>query len=103
DKACDLDLAGLTPELVPFLDFADHLELVEGGIEIAAIRADPACGGRGQVEDAAAHREAAMIPFGRAAVGISPPIARVVEGSGIDQRPVEKVGLGAVGVFVRVE
>jgi hypothetical protein len=88
---------------VPFLDFADHLELAEGGIERAAIRAYPACRSCRKVEDAAAHRKAALIPFGRGAVGVTPAIAGVVEGSGIDHRPVEKIGLGAVGVFVGVE
>ena len=47
--------------------------------------------------------KSALIPFGRAAVGVAPAIARVVEGSGIDHRPVEEIGLGAVGVFVGVE
>ena len=33
EEAGDLDLAGLSPQLVPFLDFADQLKLLEGRVE----------------------------------------------------------------------
>jgi hypothetical protein len=41
EEARDLDFARLPPQLVPLLNFADHLKLAEGGIEDAAVRAYP--------------------------------------------------------------
>ncbi len=42
EKAGDLQLARLPPQLVPFLDFADQLELIEGRVETVARWAYPA-------------------------------------------------------------
>jgi len=102
-KARDFELAGLAPKLVPFLDFPDQLELMEAGVEIDAVRTDPAGWSLGQIEKAAAQCPAALVPLGGGTVSVSPAVRGVVEGASIDVRPVEKIQLGIVGVFVGVK
>ena len=103
EKAGDLDLAGLPPQLVPLLEFANHLELLEGRIEIETKGTVPVGRRYRQVEDAAANGPAALIPFRCRAIGVAPAVSRVVERSGIDQRPVQKIGLGIVRIPIGVE
>jgi len=45
EKASDLELAGLPPQFVSFLNLSNQLELGEGGVEITAERAYPTGGG----------------------------------------------------------
>src|SRR4029077_5008070 len=63
-EAGDLDLAGLAPEFVAFLDLADELELLESWIERIGARADASGRRDGEVEHAATQRPAAGIPCG---------------------------------------
>ena len=84
EKARNLELAGLSPQLVPFLDFPDQLELMEAGVEINTVGAVPAGRGFRQIEEAAAQRPAALVPLRGCAIGVSPAIGGVVERAGID-------------------
>ena len=103
EKAGDLELAGLAPQLVALLDFRDHRELLEGRVEDAAVGTVAAGGSRREVEYAAAQGPGALVPLGGRAVGVAPGVAGIVERAGVDQRPVQKVGLGTVGIFVGIE
>src|SRR5262249_40807027 len=103
EEAGELELAGLSPELVPFLDFSDQLELLEAGVEIKSIGAIPASRGFREVENSAAQRPAALIPLRGRTVSVSPAIARVIERAGIDVHPVQKIELGIVRILVGVE
>src|ERR1700728_107659 len=96
-KSGDRDFAWLGPQLVAALDFSDPLKLLEARIEIGTV------GHRRLVEDAAAHGPVAPVPFCGRAVAETPGIGGVVEGSGIDQRPVHEVTARIVSVFVVVE
>src|ERR1700728_112670 len=103
EKTGDLELARLSPKFMSFLDFADQLELVECGIEIAAEGTYSAGRRCREIEDAAAQRPAALIPFGGRAIREAQGVGRIVERAGIDQRPVEEIGFGIVRIFVGVE
>ena len=99
-----LSLPGWPQKLVPFLDFTDILLLAERVVETVGGSVQGAAGGhRRQIEHAAAQSKDALIPFGSRAVGVTPGIAGIVERAGIDQRPVHKIGLRIVGVFVGIE
>ena len=56
-----------------------------------------------QIEYAAAHGPVALIPLGGGAVSKTPGVGGVVQGAGVDQRPIHKVAARIVGVFVGVE
>src|SRR5579871_2825174 len=71
------DRAVLAPELVAVLDFADELELLERGIEVAAVRAVAPGRRRREIEYAAAYRPVALVPLGCRAVGEAPAVAGV--------------------------
>ena len=103
DKACDFELSGLVPQLVPLLDFPHQLELVEGRVELAAGGTDPAGGGRRQVENSAAQRPAALVPLGGRDIGSAPALTGIIKRTGIDERPVEEIALRIVGIFVGVK
>ena len=103
EEAGDLELAGLAPQLVALLDFRDHRVLLKGRVEHAAVGTDAPGGRRRKVEDAGAQGPGALVPLGGRAVGVAPAVAGIIEGAGVDQRPVQKVGLGAVGIFVGIE
>jgi len=72
---------------VQFLDFSNQLELMKAGVEIDAVGTPPAGWGFRQVEEAAAQRPTALIPFGRRTVGVSPAVGGVVERTVLDVRP----------------
>src|SRR6516225_7958234 len=95
-----LDLSWLSPQRVALLDLADHLKLLEGGIEILAGGAYAAGGCRRQVEYPATQRPAALVPLGSHAVSVVPAITRRVECAGIDERPVQEVAFRIVSIFV---
>src|SRR6516164_8807968 len=103
EKARDLDLSWLSPQRVALLDLADHLKLLEGGIEILAGGAYAAGGCRRQVEYPATQRPAALVPLGGHAVSVVPAITRRVECAGIDERPAQEVAFWIVSIFVHVE
>ena len=103
EEARHLDLAGLAPQIVAFLDLGDIFKLLEGGIETVGERAVAASGRRRQVEHAGAQRPAPGVPLRGCAVSIAPGVARIVEGAGVDERPVQEVASGAVREFVGVE
>ena len=100
-----LSLPGCPHKLVPFLDFADYCELVKARIETVgervASRRPPGVAERSNTPPR--NGEAALIPFGGRAVGVAPGVAGIIECAGIDERPVQEVGLRIVGVFVGVE
>src|SRR5262249_24227251 len=103
EEAGDLELAGLAPQVVALLDFRDQRVLLKGLAEDTAVDTDAAGGRRRQVEGAGAQGPGALVPFGGRAVGIAPAVAGIVERAGVDQRPVQKVGLRTVGIFVGIE
>src|SRR4029077_19975929 len=103
DESGDLELAGLAPQFVTFLDFGDHRVLLKGRVEGAAVDTAAAGGSRRQVEQAGAQGLGALVPLAGRAVGVAPAVAGIVERAGVDQRPVQKVGLRTVGVFVGIE
>ena len=104
EEGGNFELARLAPKLVPFLDFTDILLLAERVVETVGGSVQGAAGRRRrQIEHAAAQSKDALIPFGGRAIGVTPGIAGIVERAGIDQRPVEEIGLRIVGVFVGVE
>ena len=104
EKTGYLDRAGLLPQLVPALDLSNQLELTEGGVETKGGSAiSPTGGGRRHVENPAAQRPGTLVPFGDRAVGGGPGVAGKVERSGIDDRPVQEIASGIVGVFVGLE
>jgi hypothetical protein len=75
----DLDRTRLPPKLVAPLDFADHLELIECWIKIAASRTVSAGRSNRQIEQAATHGPVALIPLGGRTVGETPGVAGIVE------------------------
>jgi hypothetical protein len=103
DEAGHLELAGLAPQFVALLDFREHRVLLEGRVEGAAMGTAAARGSLRQVEDAGAQRPGALVPLGGRSVGVAPAVAGIVERAGVDQRPVQKVGLRTVGIFVGIE
>ena len=103
EKAGDLELAWLTPQLVAFLDLAHQLEPLERRVEPVGQRADPAGGRRPEVEYLGAQRPAIHIPLARRAVAVASTVARIVEGAGVDERPAQEICLRIVGIFVGIE
>src|SRR5262249_21074076 len=103
EKAGDLELARLSPQLVSLLDLCHQLVLLEAGVEIESVGTYATGRGFRKIEDAPAQCPAALIPLGSRAIGISPTIAGVVERAGIDVHPVQEIQLGIVRVFVRIE
>ena len=97
EEGGDGDLARLAPQLVASFELDDRLELLELRIEFRTVRHDR------QVEQARAHCPKAPIPFDGCAIGIAPRVRGVIEGAGIDDRPVHEVGAGIVRIFVGVE
>jgi len=91
------NLAGLSPEFMPVFNLSDPLELPELRVELGAVRNDR------QIEHAAAQRPGAQIPFGGCAERIAPGFRGVVEGAGIDDRPVQKIAARVVRVLVGIE
>ena len=71
--------------------------------ELGAKRAQGAGGGCRHVEYAGTESEDALVPFGGCAVGGGPTIAAKIKRTGVDNRPVQEIGLRVVGVFVGVE
>ncbi len=96
DEAVEHDAAGLAGDLVPALHLVVDLEFVEA-IELDAVRHDR------EIEQAAAHRPRAVIPFGGGAVGVAPGVGGIIPGAGVDQRPVQEIVAGVVGIFHGVE
>src|ERR1035437_2294055 len=96
-KACDRDFAGLIPNGISALDFADPLELSECRIEVSRIRSDR------KVEHAAAQRPGTLIPLHRRADGIGPGIRGVIERPGVEDGPVQEIAARIMGVFVSIE
>ena len=56
-----------------------------------------------QVENAAAQRPTAVVPFGNRAVSVVPAITGCVKSAGIDERPVQKISFGIVRIFICIE
>ena len=79
------------------LDLADPLELVECRIEFEIVGKDR------QIEHAAAQGPVPLVPLGGGAKRIAPRLGGVIEGAGVDDRPVQKIIAWIVGVFVVVE
>src|SRR6478672_11880267 len=61
EEAGDLELAGLTPQLIALLEFGDQRVLLKRRVEDAAVRAVTASGSRRQVEDAGAQGPRALV------------------------------------------
>ena len=97
EKAGDGDLAGMSPQGIATLDFADPLELLKCRIEIGAVGDDR------EIEQSAAYRPASLIPFGSSAISIGPGIGGIIEGAGIDDRPIQEIVAGIVRIFVVIE
>ena len=97
EKSRDRDLAGVSPQLVATLDFADPLELLKMRIELDVVGNDR------QIEHAAAQGPVALVPLGGRAKRIAPRLGRVIERSGIDDRPVQKIVARIMRIFVVVE
>src|SRR5262249_2681734 len=74
--ACNGDLARLAPQLVAVFYFSNPLLLSKGRIEISAAWND------GQIEEAAADRPVALIPFHGRAIVVTPCVTRVIERAG---------------------
>ena len=70
---------------------------MEPGLQMRAVRYI------GQIENAESQHPCASIPLERRAGRVAPGIRRIVEGSGIDCRPVHKVISWIVGVLIVVE
>lgn len=79
------------------LEFQQRLKLPELGIELRAVGDD-----RG-IEHAGTQRPDILIPFNGPAVGIGPGVAHVIEGSGVDQGPIQKIIERVMGVAIVVE
>src|SRR3984893_11750889 len=93
----DQNPAGFPPERVAALDFADPLDLRKMWVEIGAVRHYR------KIEQASTYCPIALIPFDGRAIGIAPGIGGVIEGPGIDQRPVEEIVARVVGIVEGVE
>src|SRR5258708_38830267 len=72
------------------LQLVDALELLEAMVELDAVWNNR------QIEQAGPQCPIALIPFNRRPIGVTPGVGRIVEGSGVDQRPVHKVVTGIV-------
>ncbi len=88
---------GLPAPLMAVFDLDDLGDFVEAGVE------DGAVGDVGEVEQAIAPGPGLLGPFGGEAIGIAPGVGGIVEGAGVDDRPVEEVLARVVGVAVVVE
>jgi hypothetical protein len=96
-KSVDRQFAGLIPDDISPLEFADPLELPELRIKVGRIGSDR------KVEQAAAQGPGTLVPLRRRADRISPRVRSIVERSGVDDGPVHEIGAGIMGVFVGIE
>jgi hypothetical protein len=97
EKAGHGDLARLCPQFVTPLDLTDQLKLTESRIKLCNVRDNR------RIEHARAQSPLTFVPFDGTAVGKRPRIGGIIEGSGIDQRPIEEIVAGIVRVLVRIE
>ena len=96
-KSGDRKLAGLLPHLVSTLDLGDPLELRESRIEVRTVGHDRL------IEYAATNSPVALIPLGGGTIGETPGVCGIVEGPGVDDRPVHEVAARIVRVFIGVK
>ena len=92
-----LQLSRVCTELVTSLDFPDEREFPETRFERLAVR------NIGKVEESSSDSPPGLRPFHCAANGVSPGIGRVVESGSVDDRPVQKIATGVMGIGVGVE
>ena len=97
EKSCHGDLARAAPQRVAALDFADPLELLKTWIECEIVRKDR------QIEQATTQSPVTLVPLGGGAKRIAPWLGCVIEGSCIDDCPVQKIVARIMSVFVVVE
>src|SRR5581483_2558036 len=95
--ACDEQSPRLPKERIPLLDLRNHLEFVQAVLEHFAVW------NVGEVERAGAEGPGADVALGSSTHGISPSVGGVVESTGVDSRPVEKICPRIVGVLIRIE
>jgi hypothetical protein len=76
--------------------FVHDLKLVEA-IQLDGVGHDR------EIKQAATQRPRTLIPFGGRAIGIAPGVRRIVEGAGIDQRPVHEIAARIVRIRDGIE
>jgi hypothetical protein len=91
------ELTRLPPQIVAVLDLAEPLKLLERRIKIRIVGHD------GEIAEASAQRPRSLIPYRRGPIGVSPGVGGIVESTGIDQRPVQKITARLVRVFIGIE
>ena len=96
-EAGEPDGAGPPAQGVPVLHLCQGLELPEGGVQPLAV------GHVRQVEHGPPQGPGAFPQLRRAAPAVAPGIGGIVEGGGVDGRPVHEVRPGVVGIAVGVE
>src|SRR6266576_4389944 len=97
EKTEYLQLSRVSTELVTSLEFSNEGEFLEPRFERLAVR------NIGQIEESSPDSPPGPRPFDYAADGVSPGIGRVVESGRVDDRPVQKIATGVVGIGVGVE
>src|SRR6266446_2101141 len=98
EEAEQLEFAGLSEELVPFLEFLIDLILVEKPrVERLAVRDFR------QVEQPGSDCPPVLIPLDGCTIGVAPGVGGVIERAGVDDRPVHEIGSRIMGVAVGVE
>ncbi len=80
----------------PF-QFGIDLVLTESSRQFCAI------GDARQIEKAAAQRPVTRVPFRRQTIAVAPGVGGIVEGTGIDDRPIEKIIRRIVRIGIGVE
>ncbi len=91
------DPPGKFTQLMAPLELDNGLKLMKPRIEMGAV------GDGRHVEHARAHGPDTLIPLHRGAHGVPPGVGGVVEISGVDGGPIEKVAARIVGVAIGVE
>src|ERR1700693_3968761 len=87
-----LQLSRVSAELVTSLEFPDEREFLEAGFERLTVR------NIGEIEESSPDSPPGLRPFDCGANRVSPGIGRVVESSRVDDRPVQKIATGVMGV-----
>ena len=89
---------------MPFLDFSDQLELLEGRVQtVGRTATGAALGDWRHVENSAAQREAALIPFGGCAVGRFPGVCGIVERASVYHCPIHEIAATIICVPVGIK
>src|SRR5262249_21806737 len=90
------ELARLSAQVMTMFELVDDLKLTEV-IELDAVRH------KGQIEQAGPRCPVSLVPLKGGPIGEAPGIGGIVERCSVDQRPVDEIVAGIVGIRDGVE